>query len=92
MNITIQCFAQLAHAAGASDHTLDLPEQATAQDALRAFATDTTEAARDLLFTPEGDLQPTILLFLDTEPIIWSDPAPARDGSKLFVATPIAGG
>ena len=92
MKVTIQCFAQLAHAAGASEHTRELNEGATAQDALRAFADSTTEAARALLFTDAGELQPTILLFLDEEPILGSEPAPARDGSSLFVATPIAGG
>jgi molybdopterin converting factor small subunit len=92
MKIQIQCFAQLAQAAGTPESTLDLPQDATAQDALRAFAQDTTRAARTLLFNEDGELQPTILLFLDSEPILWSEPAPAHEGSTLFVATPIAGG
>ena len=92
MKVTIQCFAQLARAAGAADHSVELSEGATAQDALQAFGETTTEEARALLFSEAGDLQPTILLFLDSDPILWSDPAPARDGSTLFVATPIAGG
>ncbi len=92
MNVKIQCFAQLAHAAGAADHELELSEGATAQDALRAFGRTTTKEACALLFTEDGELQPTILLFLDEEPVLWSEPADARDGSNLFVATPIAGG
>ena len=92
MNVTIQCFAQLARAAGTSEHSQPLKEGATAQDALRAFAESTSAEARALLFNSEGELQPTILLFLDEEPILWSEAAPARDGSVLFVATPIAGG
>ena len=92
MNVKIQCFAQLARAAGAADHELELSEGATAQDALRAFGQVTTEEACALLFSKDGELQPTILLFLDAEPVLWSEPASARDGSTLFVATPIAGG
>lgn len=92
MNVKIQCFAQLARAAGASDHSQELDEGATAQDALRAFAESTTEEARALLFTEAGELQATILLFLDDEPILWSKPKAACDGASLFVATPIAGG
>jgi hypothetical protein len=92
MKVTIQCFAQLARAAGASDHVRELAEGATAQDALREFAESTTAEARALLFTEAGELQPTILLFLDDEPILWSEPRAASDDSSLFVATPIAGG
>jgi len=92
MNVTVQCFAQLAHAAGGADHVLTLNDEVTAQSALRAFADATTEEARALLFSSDGELQPTILLFLDGAPVLWSEPAPARDGSSLFVATPIAGG
>ena len=92
MNGKIQCFAQLARAAGASDHSQELDEGATAQDALRAFAGSTTAEARALLFNEEGELQPTILLFLDEEPVLWSEAKAAKDGSALFVATPIAGG
>ena len=54
MKIQIQCFAQLAQAAGTPESTLDLPQDATAQDALRAFAQDTTRAARTLLFNEDG--------------------------------------
>ncbi len=92
MKITIQCFAQLARAAGASDHVQELDEGATAQDALRAFSESTTAEARALLFAETGELQPTILLFLNDEQILWSEAAPASDGASLFVATPIAGG
>lgn len=92
MNVTIQCFAQLSRAAGAADHELELSEGATAQEALRAFADATTVEARALLFTEDGELQATILLFLDEDPVLWSEPAVARDGSILFVMTPIAGG
>ena len=92
MKVTIQCFAQLARAAGASEHVQELGEGATAQDALRVFAESATEEARALLFTEDGELQPTILLFLDDEPILWSEAATANDGASLFVATPIAGG
>ena len=92
MKVKIQCFAQLAHAAGASEHVQEVEEGATAQEALQEFAQSTTAEARALLFTESGVLQPTILLFLDEEPILWSEPAPASEGASLFVATPIAGG
>ena len=92
MIVTIQCFAQLARSAGGADHELELADGATAQDALRSFADSSSEETRALLFTEEGDLQPTILLFLDEEPVLFSEPAAMRERSVLFIATPIAGG
>ena len=92
MNITIQCFGQLARAAGGADHELELPEGATAQEALRSFAAAAPEEARALLFTSEGELQPTILLFLDEEPFLFSQPMAVNDRASIFIATPIAGG
>ena len=92
MKVKIQCFAQLAHAAGASEHVQEVEEGATTQEALRCFAESTTAEARALLFKEDGELQPTILLFLNEEPILWSEPAPASEGASLFIATPIAGG
>jgi len=92
MIVTIQCFAQLARSAGGADHELTLDEGATAQEALRAFAEAASEETRALLFTEAGELQPTILLFLDEEPLLFSEPAPMRERSTLFIATPIAGG
>ena len=92
MNVTIQCFAQLARAAGTTDHDLDVRDGATVQEALRALAEATTAEARALLFSEDGELQPTILLFLDEAPVLWSEPAVVREGSAIFVMTPIAGG
>ncbi len=92
MNVTIQCFAQLARAAGGADHELELTDGATTQDALRSFADSASEETRALLFTDKGALQPTILLFLDEEPVLFSEPAAMRERSVLFIATPIAGG
>ena len=51
MIVTIQCFAQLARAAGGADHELDLVDGATIQDALRSFADSASEETRSLLFT-----------------------------------------
>ena len=92
MIVTIQCFAQLARAAGGADHELDLDKGATVQEALRTFAEGASEETRVLLFTTAGELQPTILLFLDDEPMLFSEPATMRERSTLFIATPIAGG
>ena len=92
MIVTLQCFAQLARAAGGADHELNLDDGATVQDALRLFADSSSEDTRALLFTEAGELQPTILLFLDEEPVLFSEPAVMRERSTLFIATPIAGG
>ena len=92
MIVTIQCFAQLARAAGGADHELELEDGASAQEALRTFAEGASEETRGLLFTELGELQPTILLFLDEEPLLFSEPATMRERSTLFIATPIAGG
>ena len=92
MIVTIQCFAQLARAAGGADHELELVDGATIQDALRSFADSASEETRSLLFTEEGELQSTILLFLDEEPVLFSEQIAMRDRSVLFIATPIAGG
>mgnify|MGYP002637243349 CR=1 FL=1 len=92
MIVTIQCFAQLARAAGGADHELDLDNGATAQDALRLFANGSSDETRALLFNEAGEHQPTILLFLDEEPVLFSEPAVMSERSILFIATPIAGG
>ncbi len=92
MNVTIEYSAQLKKNVGHASETLELPDGATVQDAVRAIAHREGGAVAEFLLTPEGTLTSSILLCVDDEQVFWTQAAPLRDGAVVTIATPIAGG
>lgn len=92
MNLTVRYMAQLKAAAGNPLDQIDLAVAQPASQVLAALAAQHGEPFRKLLLTAEGNLQPTLLLFLGEEQIAPDTMVPRRDREVLTVLSPMAGG
>lgn len=92
MTIQVEYHAQIRQITGKSSEELQLPVNATVQQAIRALWQQYGEGLRAFLSTADGELRPSIVVILGEKQIRWSDPTPLRDGDSLLLLSPIAGG
>ncbi len=89
MKITIELWGQLKQVAGESCLSLELPEGATVQDAIRLLASQAVSLASSLV-EEDGTCRPSNLVFVNDHQILLSDPL--QDGNTITLMSPIAGG
>ena len=92
MNIQIEFLAQLGVVAGGRLRVVEVPASCSAQDAIRAALADEAEDLRSLVLDGEGDLQPSLLVFVGDEQLDWSQPTALQPDDTIVLAPPIAGG
>lgn len=77
---------------GQASEGLDLAEGTTVQTLMDQIADRAGSEIRSFLFGESGKLSGSVLLFLNDEQVLWSEPTELREGDRLTIATPIAGG
>lgn len=93
MQITVQFEAQLRQVAGLNERTVDVTDDCSLLHLLQD-ATLTTEALRARVLSDDGQVQPSLLLFVNDVPV----PAGAaqsvvlKDGDRVLLLPPISGG
>lgn len=92
MNVTVEYAAQVKRAAGVASELLAVSEQTTAQDLVRQVAAARGGAFADLIFSGDGQLHPSILLFVGDDQIAWSEPVSLRDRDVVTILSPVSGG
>ncbi len=92
MRVTVEFFAQLRLLTGKASERLQLTPPCTAQDLVRRLAGQYGDDFRRLVIRDDGQLAPSVLVFVGEEQVLWSDPHWLADGDSLCIATPIAGG
>jgi len=92
MNITIEYVAQMRSVAGMPAETVDLPVGTTAQDVIRSVAERHGGRLAELLLDENGVLRPSALVFADDEQVEWETAQTLREGSKVTILAPLAGG
>jgi molybdopterin converting factor small subunit len=92
MNVTVKYMAQIKTAAGTGAEVVHLAQACSVRDVLRVLVERHGSALRQLLFTAEGQLQPTILLFVNDDQVQQPDQTWLGDGDRLTLLSPIAGG
>jgi molybdopterin converting factor small subunit len=91
VKIGVRYLAQLKRAAGVSAEEVEVAGPC----GVAGFVWGLVErhpALGPLLVTPEGRLQPAILIFIGDEQVRRDADRPLRDGDVLTLLTPIAGG
>ena len=88
MKITFTYFAQIRQLAGTESETVEVPDGATAFEALKNV--DHGEAFRALLFDESGELRPVILLIINE--VLTAADHVLKDGDKVQLFSPVAGG
>ena len=92
MNIHIEFLAQLGVLAGGRHRNLEVSGACTAQEAIRAVLADDAVELRSLVFDSQGDLKPSLLVFVGEEQLDWQQPTALQPNDTIVLATPIAGG
>lgn len=88
MNITISYFAQIRQAAGMESEPVEVPGGATVLDAVRSV--DHGAQFKALLFNESGALHPVILFLVNDIPA--APDRPLKDGDRISIFSPVAGG
>lgn len=92
MRITIEYMAQLATAAGSSEECRELDATTTLRDLLPQLAAEKGKDFAAMTLAPDGTPHPSLLCFVDERQAHGSDTTPLRDGARVCLATPMAGG
>jgi molybdopterin converting factor small subunit len=92
MNVTVYYMAQLKQAAGVGSETIELAGPCTATELVRLLADRHGPALRRLLLNEGGEMQPTILLFVNDVQVMKGNDVMFQDGDEVSFLSPIAGG
>ncbi len=92
MKITVQYEAQARRAAGISSETIEISDRCCVNDCVRNIADAHDEQLRMILVNSDGDVQPSLLMFLNDAQIVRNDSSMLSDGDTLTLMTPISGG
>lgn len=92
MQISVQLYGQLRHAAGADVVPLDVPDDATLVSALLVLSASYDLAFHTILFDDAGALRPALMLLINELSIDKQAPPPLHDGDVIAVLPAISGG
>jgi len=92
MQITIQFETQVKRAAGVSAETVELGDGATIQQSIERVADPSRERLRSFLVGKDGQVLPTVLVFVNDRQVACDDPTPLHDGDTVTIMSPISGG
>ena len=93
MQITIQYESQVRRAAGVTSETIEVPDGCCSiRDCIRTVAAAHEPELKPMLVNSDGEVQPTLLVFLNDIQIVRSSESMLSDGDTLTLMTPISGG
>jgi len=92
MRVHVRYMAQLKQAAGTASESVELDGPWSALAFVAHLAERHGEPLRQFLLGPEGQLRPSVLVFVGDEQVVAGQSVPLRDGDVLTLLTPIAGG
>jgi molybdopterin converting factor small subunit len=92
MKVRVYYMAHLKQAAGRAIEEVEFGVPCTAGELVRRLAERHGDPLRRLLLDARGDLQPTILLFVNDTQVTGGGAVALRDGDEVSLLAPIAGG
>ena len=92
MQVTVEYAAQVKRAAGVASESVDVEDSCSIRDLLTQVAAARGEALKNILFDDNGELHPSILLFVGNEQIRWDTPIKLKNRDVVSVLSPISGG
>lgn len=94
MNVTVKFEAQLRTAAGAGALSITTANSCSLLELLRQLALEHGETLRDRLLTVDGQPQPSVLLFVNEQPVPTASAATHRlnEDDSILLYPPISGG
>lgn len=92
MRVVVHYMAQVKQAAGRTIEEIELEHPCTVRELIARLAGNDREPLRRLLLDKQGDVQPTLLVFVGDEQVSAGQTAVLRDGDVVTVLSPMAGG
>jgi molybdopterin converting factor small subunit len=94
MKVAIQFEAQLRQVAGSGNVEIDVPDGGNLLKALQQVASSGSDELRDRLFTAEGTVQPSVLVFVNDQPVSsqFANVHVLNAGDTILLLPPISGG
>lgn len=92
MKITLQYETQIKRAVGTGAETIEAADGADAAEVLRTAAERHDESVRAMLLTDNGQLRPSLLMFVGDQQVSRQTSVPLTDGDTVTVMLPISGG
>ncbi len=92
MQITVQYEAQARRAAGTGSESIDVADECRVADCIRQVADAHGSRLKPVLINDDGDVQPTLLIFLNDSQIAHHDDIQLSNGDTLTLMPPISGG
>ncbi len=92
MKISITYMAQLKTATGTGSEEVELPSSGTTKELVHQLVERHGESLGRMLLDSSGELQPTILLFVNDSQVAKGSSQPLQNGDKVTFLSPIAGG
>jgi len=92
MQVTVQYEAQARRAAGTRTETIDVADAISVSDCIRHVADRHDDPLKSILMNSDGDIQPSLLVFVNDSHIVHREAGVLSDGDTLTLMTPISGG
>lgn len=92
MKIDIEFEAQLREVAGQQRTSVELLDGQSLSHAIQVV-TENSAPLRDRLLTPTGDMQPSVMVFINEQPVsVAAGGRTLNDGDTVLLLPPISGG
>lgn len=92
MKVALHYETQLKRAVGTAAETIEVRDGAGVSEVVRAAAATHGESVAALLLDDQGNVRPSVLIFVGDEQIGADDTRELTDGSRLTLMSPISGG
>lgn len=92
MKVTVEYTAQVKQAAGISAEEVELDKTCSVQDLVTWIAAAHGDPLRGILLDADGDVHPSLLLFVGDTQVRPRDSAPLNDRDVVTILSPISGG
>ena len=92
MKVTIEYAAQVKRAAGTASEGVEVEPPCTVQQLVSRVAENHGDPLKSLLLDSNGQLHPSILLFVGDDQIRWKTAVELSDRDVVTILSPISGG
>lgn len=92
MNISIEYFGQLQHIAGVKGESVELADGTDVKTLVAQLAERWGERFKDFVFGEDGQLRRSIPVVVNDRQIAYGEEVQLKDGAKVMILSPIAGG
>lgn len=92
MIISVEYFGQLQHITGIRTESIDINPQSDISALLTQLAEKYGDRFRDFVFNGDGSIRKSIPIVIDERQIAHNEKVSFKDGARLMILSPIAGG